>query len=105
METLDQNAINQVMDYFATELNPAQMDQMADVLTGAISNILESMAWVKDMDSPEYKLNSLVGNSQNLLTLSNALVRLDRYKLSCNGEHLRLALPHFTDGEMEVKEA
>ena len=105
METLNQDAIYQVMDYFATELNPAQMDQMADVLTGAISNILESMAWVRDMDSPEYKLNSLVGNSQNLLTLSNALVRLDGYKLSCNGEHLRLLLPHFTDGEVEVKEA
>lgn len=104
MDILTQDAINQVIDYFAVELNPAQMDQMADVLTGAISNILESMAWVKDMDSPEYKLNSLVGNAQNLLTLSLALRRLDGYKLSNNGEHLRLLLPHFTDGEMEVKE-
>lgn len=37
METLDQNAINQVIDYFATELNPAQMESVLSLLILAVA--------------------------------------------------------------------
>ena len=47
MEHEVKKAFEMVVDYFAVQLNPAQMDKFGEVLTGMIQNTLDCMSMTK----------------------------------------------------------
>jgi hypothetical protein len=99
MAKLNKNAADQLMDYMGVALNPAQMDQLAEVLAGAFCAELESIGWARNIDDADAKLDGLMEGAVNLVHIATALKKLNYYKIANNGEPLKITLPDFSGME------
>ena len=89
METELVYALENVIDYFGEELNPAQMDQMGNVLTGVIANNLDCIDPVR-IEYDDDAFERLVEYATRIAVAGKMLERLNNYKMSNNGEKLKL---------------
>lgn len=91
METEVKKALYTVVDYFAVQLNPAQMDKFGEVLTGMIQNTLDCMSMVKTRND-ENLLDDLVEYAIELVELSRLLEKLNGYKIASCGKTLNITV-------------
>ena len=91
MEHEVKRAFETVVDYFATQLNPAQMDKFGEVLTGMIQNNLDCIAMAKARND-ESAFESLVEYAVDVCEITRLLQRLNAYKVDSCGKTLNIVV-------------
>ena len=84
------NAFEVILEYFAVQLNPAQMDDFAGVLVGIIENSNESAVMVKRRND-ENIFDELVELAVTVAEISFLLKKLNEIKLGICGKGLTLS--------------
>jgi len=93
MEHEVKKAFETVVDYFATQLNPAQMDKFGEVLTGMIQNNLDCVAMVKS-GNDESTFEELVEYAVDVCEITRLLQILNGYKIASCGKKLNIVLEY-----------
>ena len=91
MEHEVKKAFETVVDYFATQLNPAQMDKFGEVLTGMIQNNLNCMAMAQTRND-ESTFEALAEYAVDVFEISRLLQRLNVYKVDSCGKKLNIVV-------------
>ena len=91
MEHEVKKAFETVVEYFATQLNPAQMNKFGEVLTGMIQNNLDCVTMTK-IGNDESTFEALVEYAVDVCEITILLQRLNKYKIASCGEKLNIVV-------------
>ena len=91
MEHEVKKAFETVVDYFAVQLNPVQMDKFGEVLTGMIQNNLDCIAMAKARND-ESAFEELVEYAVDVCEIIRLLQTVNGYKIASCGKKLNIVL-------------